>query len=48
MHFRHRYSDSIAHYRHNAKPADGISDGIVNIRIMKRYLRQRVTTPGDY
>ena len=26
---RHRYSDSIAHYRHKTKLAVGISDGIV-------------------
>ena len=48
MHYRHRYSDSIAHYRHEAKLADGILDGIVRSAFLKLELHQRVKTPGDY
>jgi hypothetical protein len=40
--------DSIAHYRHKAKLADGISDGIVRSAFLKLELHQRVKTPGDY
>jgi hypothetical protein len=38
----------IAHYRHKAKLADGIDDGIASIGLTKLYLCQWVTTPGDY
>jgi hypothetical protein len=31
MRYPHRYSESIAHYRHKAK----LADGIVNIRFIK-------------
>jgi hypothetical protein len=47
MRYGHRHSESIAHYRHQAKLAVGIADGIVSIRFMKLYLGQWVTRPGD-
>lgn len=46
--FRHRYSDFIAHYRHKAKLADGISGGIVSGALLKLTMHQRVTASGDY
>jgi hypothetical protein len=48
MHYRHRHSESIVHYRHGAKLADGIPDGIVSSALLKFPLHQQVTRPGDY
>lgn len=42
------HSESIAHYRHKAKLADGILDGIVSGDLRKFKLHQQVTKPGDY
>jgi hypothetical protein len=39
---------SIAYYRHKAKLADGISEGIVSSVHVKSKLHRRVTVPGDY
>jgi hypothetical protein len=41
-------STSIVHYRHGAKLADGIPDGIVSSAFLKFLLHQQVATPGDY
>jgi hypothetical protein len=40
-------SASIATYRHQAKPAVGIPDGIVSDVLLIFPLHQRVTKPGD-
>jgi hypothetical protein len=42
------YAASIVHCRHKTIPAVVMSDGIVSIRIMKLYLCQWVTMPGNY
>jgi hypothetical protein len=41
------HPSSIAIYRHQAKLAVGIPDGIVSIGFLKLYLRQWVKKPGD-
>jgi hypothetical protein len=47
MHLRHRYSDSIAHYRHKAKLADGISVKFFSVFASCDYRNRQASTTLD-